>query len=81
MNINLKVTSKMRCIRCMDNCIHFLFHCRNFFAERNTLLSKITNIDSNILNQTGVTKTLLFRNLMYSQEVILEILNVIIEFF
>ena len=65
----------------VENTCHFLLHSPNFLTERNTLLSKITNIDSNILNQTGVTKTLLFRNLMYSQEVILEILNVIIEFF
>ena len=34
-----------------ENTCHFLLHCPNFLAERNTLLNKITNIGSNILNQ------------------------------
>ena len=43
---------------------HFLIHCPNFLTERNTLPNKITNIDSNVLNQADgtITKTLLFRN-------------------
>ena len=51
-------------------------------AERNTLLNKITDIDINILNQThaAVTKTFLFGNLKYLNEVDMQILNGSIEF-
>ena len=48
---------------------HLLLHCSSFLPERNTLLNKTTNIDSNILNLAGVAKTLLFENLKYSHEV------------
>ena len=52
-----------------------------FLTERNTL-NKITNIDSNILNQAdaAVTKTLLFGNSKYSNEINLQILNASIDF-
>ena len=52
-----------------------------FPTERNTL-NKITNIDSNILNQAdaAVTKTLLFGNSKYSNEINLQILNASIDF-
>ena len=45
----------------VENTCHFLLHCPNFLTERNTLLNKITNIDSNILNPADdtITKTLL----------------------
>ena len=48
----------------VENICHFLLHCPNFLSERNTPLNKITNIDSNILNQADatITKTLLFGN-------------------
>ena len=48
----------------VENTCHFLLHCPNFLTERNTLFNKITNIDSNILNQADatITKTLLFGN-------------------
>ena len=41
----------------VENTCHFLLHCPNFLTERNTLLNKITNIDSNILNQADATAT------------------------
>ena len=55
---------------------------RNFLIERNTLLNKITDIDSSISNQINVTVTqaLLFGNLKYSFEVFMKILNPSIEF-
>ena len=55
----------------VENTCHFLLHCPNFLTERNTLLNKITNIDSNILNQADatITKTLLFGNSKYSNEI------------
>ena len=59
-----------------------LLHCPNFLSERNTLLNKITNIDSNILNQADatVTKALPFDNAKYSNEINLQILNASINF-
>ena len=50
---------------------HFLPHCPNYLAERNTLFQKITNIDSNLLVQANatVTKTLPFGNSKSSNEV------------
>ena len=61
---------------------HFLLHCPNFLTERNTLLNKITNIDSNILNQADATvaKALPFDNAKYSNEINLQILNASINF-
>ena len=61
---------------------HFLLHCPNFFIETNALLKKITNIDSNILNHADatITKTLLFGNSKYSNEINLQILNVSVDF-
>ena len=66
----------------VENTCHFLLHCPNFLTERNTLLNKITNIDSNILNQADatITKTLLFGNSKYSNEINLQILNASIDF-
>ena len=66
----------------VKNICHFLLHCPNFLAERNTLLNKITNTDSRNLNQADVTKTktLLFRISKYSNEVNLQILNASIDF-
>ena len=66
----------------IENTCHFLLHCPNFLTERNTLLNKITNIDSNILNQadTTITKTLLFGNSKYSNEINLQILNASVDF-
>ena len=51
-------------------------------AERNTLLNKITRIDSNNLSQvnTTVAETLLFGNSKYYNEVNLQILNASINF-
>ena len=61
----------------VENTCHFLLHCPNFLTERNTLLNKITNIDSNILNQADatITKILPFDNLKYSNEINLQILS------
>ena len=44
----------------VENTCRFLLHSLTFLAERNTFLNKITDIDSNILNQanTIMTKTL-----------------------
>ena len=66
----------------VENTCQSLCHCPNFLAERNTLLNKITNTDSNNLNQVDatITKTLLFGNLKYSNEVNLQILNASIHF-
>ena len=70
------------CVCDVENTCHFLLHCPNFLTERNTLLNKITNIDSNILNQADatITKTPLFGNSKYSSEISLQILNVSIDF-
>ena len=68
--------------RCdVENTCHFLPQCPNFLAERNALLNKITNIDSKISNQAdaNITKTLLFGNLKYSNEINLKILNASID--
>ena len=64
-----------------DTC-HFLLYCPNFLTERNTLLNKITNIDSNILYQADatITKTILFGNSKFSNEIDLKILNANIDF-
>ena len=66
----------------VENTGHFLLHCPNFLTERNTLLNKINNIGSNILNQADatITKTLLFGNPKYSNEINLQILNASIDF-
>ena len=41
----------------VENTCHFFLYCPNSLGERNTLLNKITNIDSNILNQADATAT------------------------
>ena len=41
----------------IENASHFLLYCPNFLAEINTLLNKITNIDSVISNQADTTLT------------------------
>ena len=41
----------------VENTCHFFLHCPNFLTERNTLLNKITNINSNIFNQADATIT------------------------
>ena len=66
----------------VESTCHFLIHCPNFLTERKTLLNQITNIDSNILNQADatITKTLLFGNSKYSNEINLQILNASAEF-
>ena len=66
----------------VKNTCHFPLHRPNFLAERNTLLNKITNIDSSILNQADapITKKLLFGNSRDSNEVNLQILNANIDF-
>ena len=66
----------------IENACHFLLHYPNFLTERNTLFNKITNIDRNILNQADatITKTLLFGNSKYSDEINLQILNASIDF-
>ena len=66
----------------VENTCHFPHHRPNFLAERNTLLNKITNVDSSILNQVDalITKKLLFGNSRYSNEVNLQILNANIKF-
>ena len=69
-------------LACFENTCHFLLHCPNFLTERNTFLNKSTNIDSNISNQADatITKTLLFGNSKYSNEINLQILNASIDF-
>ena len=66
----------------IENTCNFLLQCPNFLTERNTLPNKITNIDSNILNQTiaTITKTHLFRSSKYSNKTNLQILNASIHF-
>ena len=65
-----------------DNVWNLFLQCPNFFAEINTLLNKITNINSNTLNkaEATITKTLLFDNSNYFDEVKLKILNASINF-
>ena len=64
----------------IENTCHFLLHCPNFLTERNTLLNKITNIDSNILNQADATITKTLGNSKYSNEINLQILNASVDF-
>ena len=66
----------------VENTCHFFLHCPYFLAERITLLNKITNINSNVLNQADatITKTLLFGNSKYSNEISLQILNTSVDF-
>ena len=61
---------------------YFLLDCRHFFTERNTLLIKTTNFDSNISNQADaiITKTLLLGNSKYSNKVNLQTANASIDF-
>ena len=58
----------------VENTCHSLFSCPDFLAEKN-ILKNITNIDGNIFNQVDatVTKTLLFDNSKYCNEVNLRI--------
>ena len=63
-----------------ENTCHFLLHLHNFLTERNTLLNKITNIDSNILNQADATITKTLGNSKYSNEINLQILNASVDF-
>ena len=62
----------------IENICLFLLHCPNFLTERKTLFNKITNI----LNQAGatITKTFLFGNSKYYNEINLQLLNANIEF-
>ena len=66
----------------VENTCHFLLQCPNSLIERNTFLNKITNIDSDILNQADatITKASLFGNSKYSNEINLQILNASIDF-
>ena len=60
----------------VENTCHFLVYNSNFLDERNTLLKKITNIDSSVLHEadSAVPKKLLFDNSKYSDEVNFKIL-------
>ena len=66
----------------VENTCHFLLQCPNSLTERNTFLNKITNIDSDILNQADatITKASLLGNSKYSNEINLQILNASIDF-
>ena len=64
----------------IKNTCHFLLHCPNFVTERNTLLNKISNIDSNFLNQAAATITKTLGNPKYSNEINLQNLNASIDF-
>ena len=61
---------------------HFLLHCPNLSTERNTFLSKIKNIDNNILqqNDNSICKTLLFGNPAYNDLTNTNILNATIDY-
>ena len=63
-NIQDRFNSLCTCDCDVENTCNYLLHCPNFLVERNTILKKITNIDSNMLNQADatITKTLLFGN-------------------
>ena len=87
MNIDLKITSKIHWIHLVlvaaTQKIQVTFSSTVLIVSlKDTLLNKITNIDSNILNQAAaaITQTLLFGNSKYSNEVNLQILNAIIDF-
>ena len=62
--------------------IHVISSSLSLFPTESNTVNKITNIDSNILNQTDatITKTLLFGNSKYSNEINLQILNASIDF-
>ena len=77
-----KLNLLCNCVCDAENTCHFLLHCPNILTEINTLLNKITNIDSNILNQADatITKTPRFSNSKYSKKINLQILNASIDF-
>ena len=58
-----------------ENTCHLFLHCPNFLIKRNTLLKKVANIDSSILNHADatITMTLLFGNSNYSNKVNLKL--------
>ena len=60
----------------------FFIHCPIFTNERYTLLSTLSSIDCNLLNNTGfvLTQTLLFGNLSFNSNKNLEILNATIDY-
>ena len=66
----------------VENTCHFLLHCPNLLTEITTLLKKIINIDSNILNKADaiITKTFLFGNSKYSNKINLQVLNASMDF-
>ena len=62
----------------VENTCHFFLHCPNFLTERNTLYNKITNIDSNILNQanqdTSICNSKYFNEIPFSTKALLILL-------
>ena len=44
----------------LETCFHYVLHCSNYSAERLDLLKSMTNIDSSILQEMSITRTLLF---------------------
>ena len=65
-----------------ESTIHFFLRCLLFAIERYTLLSTLSSIDCNLLNNTDfiLTKTIIFGNLSFNSNKNLEILNVAIDY-
>ena len=66
----------------IESTTHFFLHCPLFTNERYTLLSTLSSIDCNLLNNTDfvLTKTLLFGNFSLNSNKNLELLNATIDY-
>ena len=66
----------------IESTIHFFLHCPLFTNERYTLLSTLSSIACNLLNNTDfiLTKTLLFGNMSFNSNKNLEILSATIDY-
>ena len=61
----------------IESTTHIVLHCPLFTNQRYTLLSTLSSIDCNLLNNTDfvLTQTLLFSNLSFNSNKNLEIFN------
>ena len=61
----------------VETTVHFFLHCHNFIAERETLLSRINDVDNNIRNKSDkdLTQILLFGDQNLNEEMNTVILN------
>ena len=70
------------CAHGIESTTHFFLHCLLFTNERYTVLSTLSSIDCNLLNNTNfvLTQTVLFDTLSFNSNKNLEILNATIDY-